>query len=180
MPLTEPAEQAAAAVLRERAQRLAQPIAARVERGVGLEVLCFGLGRERYAIETRYVCGTRRACPVTPLPMAGDHVLGVTNIQGDLLVVFDLRAVFGIERVRSSDAPHFLIFGVEQAEFAVDVDSLDKVTELDSARLLEPTLTVPGGSRGSRAYLRGVTHEALLLLDGDALLADERLFVDAP
>jgi chemotaxis signal transduction protein len=72
---------------------------------------------------------------------------------------------------------HFLIFGVEQAEFAVDVDSLDKVTELDSALLLEPTLTVPGGSR---AYLRGVTHEALLLLDGDALLADERLFVDAP
>lgn len=163
------------AVLRLRARRLAQPLAAEMPLGTGLSVLSFGLGAERYAIETRYVQNTRRSAPITPLPMAGSHVLGLTNILGELLVVFDLRTLFGLERARSYEGLPLVILGEEQPELAVMVDALESVEQLEETVLFEVPSAAPDGSR---AYLRGVTRTALLLLNGAALLSDARLYVD--
>lgn len=164
-------------VLRARARRLAQPLITGLQLGAGLEVLSFTLGRERYAIETRYLFGTRRPSPLTPLPMVGPQVAGLTNVHGELLVVFDLRVLLGVERRAQQDTTHFLLLGQEEMELAVEVDGLDSVETLDPLTLLDPT--APLGS-GARTHLRGMTRDALLVLDGAALLADERLYVDAP
>lgn len=177
--LSRDASLAAAMILRERAQRLAQPLAAAVDVREGLEVLSFMLGRERYAIETRFVHGTRRASTLTPLPMAGKYVLGITNVHGELLVVFNLRALLGANAGGGGyqDGKHFVLLGDEQAELAVEVDSLDTVEKIDPEKLHNPPGTLVAGAR---ANLLGVTQLALLVLDGTVLLADDRLYVDAP
>ncbi|MET0391086.1 MAG: chemotaxis protein CheW [Polyangiales bacterium] len=163
------------AVLLARARRLAQPLAADKALSAGLSILCFGLGAERYAIETSHVQLTRRGADITPLPMAGSHVLGLTNVLGDLLVVFDLRTLFGLPRARSYEGLPLIVLGEEQAELAVMVDSLESVEQLEETSLFEVPSTTPDDSR---SYLRGVTHTALLLLNGAALLSDARLYVD--
>jgi purine-binding chemotaxis protein CheW len=175
---TEPNEAVAetpAQILRARAARLAKPMAADAVRGANLHVLTFGLGDEHYAIETRYVLGTLRSAELTPLPLAGEHVLGITSLQGQLLVVFDLRAFFGLTRTAPAETIPLVILGETQPELALCVDSLESVELLAEATLFDPPIAA---AAGTRPHVRAVTRSALLLLDGAALLSDPRLYVD--
>lgn len=54
-------------------------------------------------------------------------------------------------------------------------DGVQEVVTLRIDRVLDPPGSVTGAGR---EYLRGVTRDALLVLDGDALLSDERLYID--
>src|SRR5262245_19818453 len=82
-------------VLAERARRLAlaaeQPAAA-VD---ALELLPFRLGREHYAIETRYAREVVRLTAFTKVPSTQDFLLGVANLRGEIVPVFDLMLFFG-------------------------------------------------------------------------------------
>jgi purine-binding chemotaxis protein CheW len=169
--------QSAEELLRSRARRLAQPMAAPAAFDAGMPVLSFRLSAERYAIETKYVHSVRRAATLTPLPLAGEHVLGLTNVQGELLVVFDLRVLFGLARGRLGDTIALMILGTAEPELGVLVDELSSVDQLDQAQLFQPLMAADSNAR---AHVRGVTQDALLVLDGAALLADPRLYVDEP
>ena len=60
-------------------------------------------------------------------------------------------------------------------EFGMMIDAVDGVQMLRNAELLEP----PGSLTGMhREFLQGVTREALMVLDSDALLRDQRLYID--
>lgn len=55
---------------------------------------------------------------------------------------------------------------------------VDEVHEVITVRIDE-IAEAPGSVQGvSREYLRGVTEDAMLILNGDVLLADERLYMD--
>jgi chemotaxis signal transduction protein len=51
------------------------------------------LGREAYAIPVTHVREVLEIGEITPLPGSGDHVLGLRNLRGQVLPVFDLAAL---------------------------------------------------------------------------------------
>lgn len=161
-------------LLRERARALAQPMAALVS-SASRNVVVFSLGDERYAIETRYVFTVIRVCDVFPLPGAGAHVLGLTNVQGELLVVFDLRVLMGTARPANADATRMMILGNKHAELAIMADVVHDVQPLlDSDLFPVAAASIDGG----QPYLTGVTRDAVSVFDGGVLLSDPRLYVD--
>jgi chemotaxis signal transduction protein len=81
----------------ERARALAR-VPAEVAAAAAGAFVVFGLGAERYAVAVAYVREVRRLADLTPLPGAGPRVAGVTNLRGQILVVFDLRGLFGLAR----------------------------------------------------------------------------------
>jgi purine-binding chemotaxis protein CheW len=164
-------------LLRERARVLARPIAAPLT-NASRSVVVFSLGDERYAIETRYVFATQRLCEVFPLPGAASHVLGLTSVQGELLVMFDLRELLGTQRPARSDATRMLILGDKYAELAIIADAVHEVQNLHSSELFD--IPAAAASEGDKPYLCAVTKDAISLFDGPALLADPRLYVDEP
>lgn len=163
----------ARAVLKARARALARPAAA-VTPSARRSMVVFSLGDERYALETRYVAAVSRMAEVCPLPGAAAHVLGLTSVQGELLVVFDLRVLMGIACAPPTDATRMMVLGGQRAEFAIIADAVHDVHPQDERDLFSR----PAAADGERAYLLGVTSEAVTVFDGSALLADPRLYVD--
>jgi purine-binding chemotaxis protein CheW len=165
----------ARAVLEARARLVARVPVEAPAASVVLEVVTFALANERYAIETHHVREVVRFNEFTPVPGAPDFLVGVFNLRGDILAVFDLRPFFGVARQAVTDLSRLLVLGGERAEFGVLADAAHEVRAVRTDEVLEPPGSVVGVGR---EYLRGVTRDALLVLDGAALLQDARLFID--
>ena len=166
--------EATRAILAERARLLARvPLAPPAVTEV-LSVLTFTLGHERYAIESRFLREIVRVTDVTPVPETPGFFAGVTNVRGEILALVDLRKLFGLAVTGLTDLSRIVVLGLERAELGLLADAAHEVTTLRREALLQP----PGPVAGiGPDYLLGVTEDALIVLDGEALLADPRLFV---
>jgi purine-binding chemotaxis protein CheW len=167
--------QQAKAVMDQRARVLAQVPERAPDTKQLLEVMTFRLANEKMAVETRYVRGVHRLGDITPLPGSPHFLAGVTNLRGGILAVMDLREFFGIPAAETDARSRIVILGGNQPDFGMLVDEVYEVVRLHIDDVLDPPGSVSGMSRDC---LRGVTQDALLVLDGEALLADERLYVD--
>ena len=163
------------AILDERARRLAAAIAD-VTFATGAEVLevaTFTLSGERYAIETRYIREIVPLADFTPVPRSPSFLFGVVNLRGDVLAVFDLRPLLGLGQGSISDLFRVIVLGRERAEFGVLADAVHEVTTLPAAALFD----LPG-TDGHHRFVRGVTTEALAVLDGQLVLNDTQFSID--
>jgi purine-binding chemotaxis protein CheW len=161
-------------ILEARARELARPPAAAVFADAA-PIVVFTLGDEKYALEARHVREVVRLSEYTPLPGAPAVLVGVVNLRGDILAVFDLRSFLGAAARDRGEQARVLVMGGDRAEFGVLADAADEVRLLRLDEVLPPPATNAGARSG---YIRGVTREALIVIDGAALLRDERLFVD--
>jgi purine-binding chemotaxis protein CheW len=167
--------QSAEEILRRRAVALAKPAARARADESALDVATFRLGREIYGIEARYVREVLRFTDYAPVPGLPDFFIGVTNLRGEILAVVDLGRFLGIDRVGVTDLSRLVILGEEAAEFGVLADDTREVVNVSESSLHRPPGTL---GTTARACVRGVTAEALVVLNGAALLADPRLRFD--
>jgi len=164
-----------AQILEQRAKQLARVSDADSARSNEIEFVTFTLATERYALEAAYVIGVIKLIELTRLPGAPAHLLGVTHLRGDILPVFDLRILLGVARGGLHDMSRLLVLGRRDAEIGILADSIEEMTWFDPATALAPTTSIAGVGR---QYLRGITRNALIVLDGRELLDDPNLFVE--
>lgn len=156
-----------------RAQALARPVAA-LESFKGAPWLYFQLGRERYAIDIKWVVSIGRLVDLAPLPGAPAHLLGVANVRGQLLPVFDMRLLFGVQASGIADMGRMLLIGQEgRAEFGVLADAID-------GQGMPLDIDADSPSAPADACLSGIAADGTLLINGQALLADSRLVMEDP
>jgi purine-binding chemotaxis protein CheW len=164
-------------VLVERARRLALTADRQAAAVDTLEVLPFRLGREHYAIETRYAREVVRLTGFTAVPSTENFLLGVTNLRGSIVPIFDLMLFFGFASQGLSDRSRVIVVGAEEVEFGIIADSVQAVVRLPvEAVVVEAAFE---GDRGGEC-IRGVTGDAMIVLDGAALVKDRRLFIGGP
>lgn len=171
--------ESAEAVMLERARALAAVPAEAPSASDVLSVVTFGLGGEQFAIETHCVRSVVANAEITPVPGTPPFLLGVANLRGEVLAILDLNQVLGAAGQAAADgipssSATLLVLGTRRAEFGIVADEVFEICSLPRDTLLAPTHAAGAG----REYVRGVTAQALLVLDGDALLADESLFID--
>jgi purine-binding chemotaxis protein CheW len=142
-------------------------------------LLVFTLDRQRYALRLDRVQRVVRAAAVTPLPKAPEIVLGVLDLQGQVVPVINLRRRFALpeRELRSDD--QLVVARAGALTVALAVDGTESVLEEGELELTPPEEIVAGTS-----FLEGVasTAEGLLLIhDLEALLfpAEERLLSQA-
>ena len=112
---------------------------------------------------------------LTPIPGTPDVLTGVINMGGEILAVFDLGRLFGMPGVTRTEQSRVLVLGQDRDELGLLADAAREVRPLRIDAILEP----PGSLEGiGRTTLRGVTADALIVLDGAALLRDPRLVID--
>ncbi len=170
----QPSPERARQIMDARARALAQRPAQETDSGEKLQLVTFTLGAERYAIETRYLREVIHLVDVTPVPGAPDFVIGLANLRGEVLALFDLVRFFDIAKEQRPKGSQAIVLGIESAEFGVPVDAVHGTVELPVKGLIEPTGAAAGPQRDCQ---RGVTEDALIVIDGAALLADRRLFI---
>lgn len=162
-------------ILDERARAIAQVPELTPEAGSLLEVMRFALGNEEYALETDCLREVLRPREITPLPGTPGFLAGIANLRGQILAVFDLRHLFGLAAGGETELSRVIVLGRERVEFGILTDAVHGVGLLRADEAREPPGSVTGMARD---FVRGVTADALILLDGAALLSDSRLFID--
>jgi purine-binding chemotaxis protein CheW len=155
----------ARAVLEARARRLARPPAAPRATDV-LEVVEFGLGRERYALAAADVGEVFRLTGRSALPGAPEPIAGVTAHRGELLVLVDLRAQLGLRAGALDDLARVLVLQRDHTRIGL---LLDRVEGIRSVRRSE-LAAAPGVANGQPGLRIGVTPDLLAVLDADAIL----------
>jgi len=160
-------------VLAERAEKYATAVSAG-EVESGREVLGFTCAGERFAVECRYVIeiGSRK---LTPVPGAPPRLLGLANLRGEILPVFDLLRALGRDGERS-DGEHLIVLGAGAPEVGVLAQELDGVVKLGAHELrrLENPSALP------ESVVLGVTGDTVTVLDAKILLDGPAFMLEAP
>lgn len=169
MSETPRADDPAHEVLAARARALARPATPAAERDQ-VHLLSFSLAGERYAIELPYVVQVFRLRSLALLPGATAPTLGVTSWRGELLAVLDLRQILGLSARGLDDLGFAVVLGDERAPLGVLADSVSGTLAMSRAQVRPPA----EGVAVQRDFVRGVTGDALLVLDAARLLEAQR------
>lgn len=162
-------------ILRARARALARsPVAAPPAESL-LEVLEFRLAREHYAVETRHVREVVPLKQLTSLPCTPPFVLGLVNLRGHVLPVFDIRKFFDLPEQGLTDLHRIVFIHGQDMEVGLLAEAVETVRSIP-LESLQPSLPTLTGIRGD--YLKGVTAGRLIVLDVDRILTDPRIVVD--
>jgi len=159
-------------VLDQRARVLARVPEEPPRAGEVLELVGFVLAGERYGIESRFVREVARLSRFTPVPGTPAFVLGVTNLRGEILALFDLRHLLGVVTEGVTDLGRIVVLGEHRREFGLLADAASEILWVPGASLAQPATT------WGRTYVRGVSPDGVIVLSGEALLSDPQLTVD--
>ncbi len=160
-------------ILKERAHQLAHAID-RQERRKRSKVLVFYLNKERYAIECAYAKEVHPFKEWTTLPSLPPFIKGVMNIRRKILAVIDLKRFFGLSGEYQSPPSPVIILEKTEKEFAILTDGVEGVLEIFLEEIQPPVATL---TEIKQEFLKGLTRDHLLLLDGKKLLEDNRLVI---
>ena len=151
------------AVLDKRARALATPRAIHDDAAAAdmMDVLVFTIGDERLAMPLASIVGIIRAAVVTPLPRAVAPVYGVTAWRGRPLTVLTV----GAKATPDEALSRLIVLGDgRRAVVGLLADAVDE-TRVVARSTLSPA---QAGARG--AITMGMTDDAVLVLDADAML----------
>jgi purine-binding chemotaxis protein CheW len=155
-------------LLQQRAVALAQPTE-KPESSAGTDVLILSVAGRRLALESRYVRQVVRSGALSRLPASTTELIGLTVVHGEAVPVADLGSLLGLG---SGELRRFtLILGVDEPPIGVLVDAV-----LTADTLPRDSLdTAHVHPRQSAPLEVGITPDGAVILDGRALLDDDRL-----
>lgn len=161
-------------ILRARARILAQEPEKVVAASEMLEIIGFVLGGETYGIESEMVREVYPLKDFTPLPGVPPFILGIINVRGQILSVVDLKKFFGFPEKGLGQLNKVIILHDEHMEFGILADEIlgRGAVAKDTIQTSIPTVTGIGAT-----YLKGVTSEQLIILDGKRILGDRALII---
>jgi len=157
-------------ILRARAEALARPLAALIDRSNDAEFATFSVDGDRYAVETAFVREVLPIPEITPLPGRARVLVGVTSLRGEIVPVAALGRLFGGAGSPLPAASYLVILGQARTEVGILATEIGEVYTVDPSEL--------SSAGRERALTRGVTRDGLVVLEGGALLSEPRLSVD--
>lgn len=103
------------------------------------QVLTLGVGDERFAVPVTAVQEILDMRPISRLPHAPGHLLGVIDVRGETVPVGDLRGMLGLEPAADNEATRIIVLRFRCAGkepiVALRADRVFEVTELDAGEI---------------------------------------------
>jgi purine-binding chemotaxis protein CheW len=129
--------------------------------------LTVSVGPEEFAIPISQIRRLVRGAEVVGLPGAPRHLMGIINLRGDLIAVYDLPFLYGYHGVVGRGAANVVVLKGTGFDAGLSVTEIGRLVHLDEESLGPPPGTLPAPVR---QIVRGTSYE------GDRLL----LFPDLP
>jgi purine-binding chemotaxis protein CheW len=135
------------------------------------KLVTFGLDDRKFALYVSVVQRIVQVVEVTALPKAPEIVIGIINIQGRVIPVFDIRMRFRLppRDVRLDD--RMIIAATEKRTVALMVDSVNDVIEIPEEKIIATEQIFP-----ELEYVEGVMKTE----DGMILIHDLERFLSIP
>jgi len=161
-------------ILRKRAADLARKPLSPPGITETIEIVEFLLAHERYGIESTFIHEVHTLTYFTPIPCTPPFVLGITNIHGKIFSIVDLRRFFDLPDKGLTDLSKVIVLSNQIMEYGILADTILGVSRVPAAEL---QISLPTLTEVRADYLRGITRERVVVLDGAKLLAEGRLVV---
>jgi len=116
------------------------------------QLVAFILGEQQYALPLTTVQRVVRMVEVTPLPKAPAVVLGVIDLQGNIIPVISMRKRFGMAEPETSLSGQLIVAQAGARSVALVVNSVTGVVERTAEEVTEAEELVPGSS-----YVEGIS-----------------------
>lgn len=155
-------------VLKLRARRLAAGRVLEDERPQGLAVLCFAVGAETYALPLSDLAEVMPLAQWTPVPGLAQHLLGVTNVRGEIHPVLNLHAMLTLPEPDEGARAYVAFLRAPGRAVGVRVDGLARILFIDPQALTVPHEAANGLPQ---RFVAGITPDTLILLDSRQILA---------
>lgn len=134
-------------------------------------LLIFRIDERLYAVRLSSVRKVIPAIDIVDLPHAPDTVLGVINVGGHIIPVFDLRKRFHATQRELDPNDHLILATTAKREVALVIDSVLDVVKFDSQKITDAALIYP-----RLEYVTGVVK----FENGLALIHDLDTFLSIP
>lgn len=153
-------------------------IAAEGDEPRALLISTFYLGEKAYGLPTTHVQEIVRFRGVTPVHHAPAFILGVVNLRGKIVTVFDLAARTGLGRLAQDTEGRVIILDWSGEHVGLLVDDVIDVFPVEPADIARSPANMP---EAQSAYLLGIlSHEGRLIpvLNVDVVLGDDDNWVE--
>lgn len=156
-------------ILKKRAQELAQPLSIKKHSEQQIELLEFELNQEHYGIQTIFIQEVYPLQEWTELPGTPDYILGIFNVRRRIVPLIDLRALFNISRDKPSnkESHQVIILQQEETQLAILTNNILGIRYINPEEL-QPTHQIV--TDGNEAYIKGITHDQLIIINAEYLL----------
>lgn len=91
------------------------------------EFLVFSVGGERFAIPVKDIVRVVRASAIRSIAEAGDGIMGVLDVHGEILPVVDIRKRLSLPQKDIAAHQQFIIIGLEEWKVVMVVDQTEGV-----------------------------------------------------
>ncbi len=166
-----------AALLRERARSLRQPIEMHDIEGL-IPLVVVGLNREYFAVDLTMVREFTGLREVAPVPCCPPHIIGQLNLRGDLLTVVDIRSALHMASTGTSATSKIMVVEIDDLVAGVVVNEVWDVVYLRPDQIT----TGPLGAWSVNAeHLKGMAayqEKMVSILDLGKILTDGDLVVN--
>lgn len=102
-----------------------------------LELLCFNLSDEEYAVEINNVREIVKMVDITEIPKTPDFMLGIISLRGVIIPLLDLRMRLGLEACSYNSKTRIIIASANDRKMGMVVDAVTEVVALKKG-ILEP------------------------------------------
>ena len=100
-----------------------------------LQLVCFKLAEEEYSVDITRVQEVIRVQKITPVPQMPGFVLGVVNIRGNVVPVFDLRKKFGLAMKEFDGLTKILVITIDNILISFIVDEILDNIKIEKKRI---------------------------------------------
>lgn len=118
-----------------------------------LEFVCFHAGGQSFGLNITHVREIRRWSPVTPLPHAPREVLGVMNLRGSVIPIYDLAARLGLPETTAHPRNVIMVATHDNQTIGLLVESVSEILSVPRGSIQE---TPEVRSEAARQSIAGV------------------------
>jgi purine-binding chemotaxis protein CheW len=102
-----------------------------------LQLVCFKLANEEYAIDITRIQEVVKIDMITSIPQLPEFAMGIVNVRGNIVPVFDLRKLYGLGDKAFNEKSRLLILRHNNKLVSVVVDEILDTLKLDK-KMIDP------------------------------------------
>lgn len=107
------------------------------------QLVIFTLDEQQYALDPSVVDRVVRMVEVTPLPKTSEFILGVINLQGQIIPVLNLRKWLCLPEREVNLSDQLIIVGLSSRRMALRVDTVTGVIESPEQEIITAEKILP-------------------------------------
>ena len=139
------------------------------------QMVVFKLSNEEFAVEVSSVEAIIKLQAITKVPHAPAHVVGVTNLRGNIVPVIDLKKRLSLPATENSLDTRIIVALLQDSKVGMIVDAVSQVIEIDDSQI-EPTPQI--STSIDSTYIRGIVkveNLLVIMLDLAMVFSDEKI-----